>query len=138
MTSGQRIMGRLTDEMRRAATNLIDALAERQRAQAHGTFADPELVAQAVVVGGSVSGTPQFFGTQPARVQHGTQADFRGLPHEEDFARQLEYDNTQEHANHVHSVWRDLGHDWGGDLLSSHYRRQHHAPHLSGGGAGPD
>ena len=193
------------------------------------------LVAQAVVAGDLVSTTPQFFGTQPARVLAGPHAGFRGLPVEEDLARQLvhvldgdqrrravvaprapadissrddpvaslagvpsglsyadmspvsrpllenliqqyvgrapapvanrawadirqaglgevtfswagglepgqghyyavsgrtvllEYDNTQDGANHVHSVWRDLRHDWAGDLLRSHYRGR---PHL--------
>ena len=33
----------------------------------------------------------------------------------------IEYDNTQDHANHIHSVWRDLRNDWGADLLALHY-----------------
>ncbi|MEV0616764.1 DUF3500 domain-containing protein [Nonomuraea sp. NPDC050404] len=37
----------------------------------------------------------------------------------------LEYDNTQDEANHIHSVWRDLRHDWGGDLLARHYDEHH-------------
>lgn len=37
----------------------------------------------------------------------------------------VEYDNTQNNANHVHSVWRDLGGDWGDDLLKEHYHRSH-------------
>ncbi|TCC17030.1 DUF3500 domain-containing protein [Kribbella speibonae] len=32
-----------------------------------------------------------------------------------------EYDNTQDNANHIHSVWRDLRNDWGTDLLANHY-----------------
>lgn len=32
-----------------------------------------------------------------------------------------EYDNTQDDANHVHTVWRDLRNDWGKDLLAEHY-----------------
>ncbi|WP_112240954.1 DUF3500 domain-containing protein [Kribbella monticola] len=32
-----------------------------------------------------------------------------------------EYDNTQNDANHIHSVWRDLHNDWGKDLLAEHY-----------------
>ncbi len=39
----------------------------------------------------------------------------------------LEYDNTQDEADHIHSVWRDLRHDWGGDLLAGHYRDRPHA-----------
>lgn len=42
----------------------------------------------------------------------------------------LEYDNTQQDANHVHSVWRDLRHDWGDDLLAAHHAA-HHAAHDS-------
>ena len=36
----------------------------------------------------------------------------------------IEYDNTQNNANHIHTVWRDLERDFGGDLLRSHY--EHH------------
>jgi len=37
----------------------------------------------------------------------------------------LEYDNTQNDANHVHSVWRDFDHDFGVDLLKAHYEAAH-------------
>ncbi len=37
----------------------------------------------------------------------------------------IEYDNTQTNANHVHTVVRDLKHDFGGDLLLQHYRAAH-------------
>jgi Protein of unknown function (DUF3500) len=37
----------------------------------------------------------------------------------------LEYDNTQDGANHAHSVWRDLRRDWGTDLLAEHHARAH-------------
>jgi hypothetical protein len=194
------------------------------------------LVAQATVVGDEVAATPQFFGTEPAKVLEGPQAGHRGLPREEDLARQLvrllepdqqriaitsatapgdiktrydpvatidlidrglgharmdvgqrqllegligqyldraappiadrawselrqggmatvqfswaggidpgdphyyavfgptfllEYDNTQDDANHIHSVWRELRHDWGQDLLAGHYQSRHHEP----------
>lgn len=33
----------------------------------------------------------------------------------------IEYDNTQNNANHVHSVWRDFESDFGDDLLKKHY-----------------
>jgi hypothetical protein len=40
----------------------------------------------------------------------------------------IEYDNTQNDANHVHAVWRDFKGDWGADLLAQHYRNSpHHA-----------
>jgi hypothetical protein len=37
----------------------------------------------------------------------------------------LEYDNVQNGANHVHSVWRDFDHDFGADLLGEHYKAAH-------------
>ena len=37
----------------------------------------------------------------------------------------VEYDNTQNGANHIHAVWRDLTNDWGEDALAGHYRRDH-------------
>jgi hypothetical protein len=195
-------------------------------------FSGHHLVANVTVVGDEVAGTPQFFGTEPARVLHGPHRGFRGLPQEEDLARSLiallddrqrqlaitsvrapvdigsrydpvarlpasrgiawgrldrkqsqlltalihqyldraaapianrawadilqagldtvcfswagptepgrghyyavtggsfllEYDNTQDNANHIHTVWRDLARDWAGDLLSRHYGSQH-------------
>lgn len=39
----------------------------------------------------------------------------------------IEYDNTQNGANHIHSVWRDPTNDWGEDLLAAHYRVAHGA-----------
>ncbi len=40
----------------------------------------------------------------------------------------IEYDNTQNDANHIHSVWREFKGDWGKDLLAEHYRTApHHA-----------
>jgi hypothetical protein len=38
----------------------------------------------------------------------------------------IEYDNTQNNANHIHSVWRDFTNDWGEDLLAAHYATTHH------------
>lgn len=37
----------------------------------------------------------------------------------------IEYDNTQNDANHVHTVWRDFERDFGGDPLREHLRRSH-------------
>jgi hypothetical protein len=37
----------------------------------------------------------------------------------------IEYDNTQDKANHIHSVWRDFTGDFGGDLLKDHYQSSH-------------
>ena len=38
----------------------------------------------------------------------------------------LEYDNTQNDANHIHAVWRDLENDFGDDLLKRHYEQVTH------------
>ena len=34
----------------------------------------------------------------------------------------IEYDNTQNNANHIHTVVRDLKNDFGGDVLLEHYK----------------
>lgn len=38
----------------------------------------------------------------------------------------IEYDNTQNDANHVHTVWRDADNDFGQDLLRRHYEVHEH------------
>jgi hypothetical protein len=38
----------------------------------------------------------------------------------------IEYDNTQNDANHVHSVWREFQGDFGRDLLREHVQGVHH------------
>jgi hypothetical protein len=38
----------------------------------------------------------------------------------------IEYDNTQNSANHIHSVWHDPRGDFGLDLLGAHYRTERH------------
>ena len=37
----------------------------------------------------------------------------------------IEYDNTQNGANHIHSVFRDLRGDWGDDIIARHYAQSH-------------
>jgi hypothetical protein len=37
----------------------------------------------------------------------------------------IEYDNTQNNANHVHSVVRDLTNDFAEDILKAHYQNEH-------------
>jgi hypothetical protein len=43
----------------------------------------------------------------------------------------IEFDNSQNGGNHVHSVWRDFNGDFGRDLLREHIK----AAHRDGGGA---
>jgi len=38
----------------------------------------------------------------------------------------VEYDNTQNNANHIHTVWRDFKGDFGVDLLAMHYHTADH------------
>jgi hypothetical protein len=46
----------------------------------------------------------------------------------------VEYDNTQNNANHVHAVWRGFDRDFGLDLLKLHYDKDHGpgSPHATG------
>jgi len=37
----------------------------------------------------------------------------------------VEFDDTQDNANHIHSVWRDYEGDFGLDLLKEHYQSSH-------------
>jgi hypothetical protein len=37
----------------------------------------------------------------------------------------IELDDTQDNANHIHSVWRDFNGDFGGDLLKVQYESSH-------------
>lgn len=39
----------------------------------------------------------------------------------------IEYDNTQNRANHIHTVWRVFAGDFGRDLLREHYQQAHSA-----------
>jgi hypothetical protein len=57
--------------------------------------------------GGREPGEPHYYRVQGARLL-------------------AEYDNTQRGVNHVHTVWRDLDADFGGDALARHYAHVHH------------
>lgn len=46
----------------------------------------------------------------------------------------IEFDNTQNNGNHVHSIWRDFKGDFGRDLLREHIR----TAHLGGAGDGAE
>jgi hypothetical protein len=41
----------------------------------------------------------------------------------------VEYDNVQNNANHIHTVWRDAANDFGDDLLKAHYDSQSKTNH---------
>jgi Protein of unknown function (DUF3500) len=38
----------------------------------------------------------------------------------------IEFDNTQNNGNHIHSAWRDFNGDFGRDLIAEHYRNEPH------------
>lgn len=38
----------------------------------------------------------------------------------------IEFDNTQNNANHIHTVWRDFEGDFGRDLIQDHYKSSDH------------
>ena len=42
----------------------------------------------------------------------------------------IEYDNTQDNANHIHTVWRDFDRDFGLDPLRAHYLTSPHHRHV--------
>ena len=81
----------------------------------------PEQLAQARMEQIKKAGTGEFFAW--AGVEQ------RGGPHYYRIqapAFLIEYDNTQNGANHIHSVWRDFNGDFGLDLLAMHYQSSHH------------
>lgn len=41
----------------------------------------------------------------------------------------IEFDNTQNNANHIHTVWRDFDSDFGKDLIKEHYLHAEHHKH---------
>ena len=44
----------------------------------------------------------------------------------------IEYDNSQNNANHIHSVWHDPRNGFGADLLRAHYRPATTTPENAG------
>jgi hypothetical protein len=38
----------------------------------------------------------------------------------------IEFDNTEDNANHIHAIWRDPDNDFGADLLLTHVVEDHH------------
>ncbi len=104
--------GKLNGEQVAQLMNIMTVYAERQRPE----LADQDL-AKALRAGvdkihfawagGTDPGQPHYY-----RIQGPTFL--------------IEYDNTQNDANHVHSVWRDFTNDFGDDLLKRHYEQHKH------------
>ena len=38
----------------------------------------------------------------------------------------IEYDNSQNNANHIHVVWREFKGDFGRDMIGEHYHNELH------------
>lgn len=106
--------GKLTAEQQAALTKLVkEYLFSRRPDVATEEWAKLERVGLGQLyfawAGGVERGEPHYY-----RVQGGNFV--------------LEYDNTQNDANHVHALWRDFDHDFGGDLLKAHLDSGHQAP----------
>ncbi|MDQ3661858.1 MAG: DUF3500 domain-containing protein [Actinomycetota bacterium] len=96
----------MSSEQRAGLEALIDAyaqrLAEPLRAKTQGAVG-PVLFAWA---GGSAGGERHYYRIQGESVL-------------------IEYDNVQNGANHIHSVWRDTSGDFGIDPLKQHHENHH-------------
>lgn len=106
----------MSAEQRRLLLELLDVYAHRLR----GELAEAELakIRAASVekvyfawAGGAEPGQPHYY-----RIQGPTFV--------------IEYDNTQNNANHIHTVWRNFDGDFGADVLREHYARSHHHAQL--------
>ena len=86
------------------ASTVDDAVAEERLAAIRAAGVDNLHFAWA---GGTERGEPHYY-----RIQGPTTL--------------IEYDNVQNGANHIHSVWRDLRSDFGGDALRRHYESSAH------------
>jgi hypothetical protein len=102
MTPAQR--GLLMELIEVYATMMSDEIAERRLSLVREAGSDAISFAWA---GGHERGAPHYY-----RVQGPTFL--------------IEYDNTQNDANHIHSVWRDFDGDFGRDLLREHLERHPH------------
>jgi hypothetical protein len=101
----------LNDQQKAALTNLIAVYANRLRPEL--AQQDLKRIAQAGAdkiyfawAGGTEKGQGHYYRIHSPTVL-------------------IEYDDTQNDANHIHTVWRDLENDFGGDLLRQHYDQSH-------------
>lgn len=101
MTAGQRDV--LAAVIRQYVDRLPEEIADLHRARVTGPALEAMHFAWA---GGREHGQPHYYRIQGPRLL-------------------IEYDNTQNDANHIHAVWRDPEGDFGEDLLAEHYRHAH-------------
>ncbi len=100
MTAPQRQL--LTALLQQYIDRMPEQIAARERERVSGSF-DQIAFAWA---GGSERRQPHYYRLQGPRLL-------------------VEYDNTQDGANHIHSVWRDPEGYFGADLLAQHYAAAH-------------
>ncbi len=103
----------MTDQQRLALAKTIgaylDHMSEGVAAQYAGLLDPDRLGAAAFAWAGSEEpGSPHYYRIQSDRLL-------------------IEYDCTQNNANHTHSAWRDPTGDFGGDPLGDHYANAHSA-----------
>jgi len=112
--------GILASEMTRAQRDLLMSLIEEYAHWHRPELADEEL--RRIHVAGLEKVSFLWAGSTEARAGH----YYRVLGP----TFLIEYDNVQNQANHVHSVWRDAANDFGEDLLRQHYdsAAHHQAP----------
>jgi len=84
------------------ARNVHEELAERRMGQIDKAGRDIHFAWS----GGIHRGDPHYYRVQTSRFL-------------------IEMDDTQDNANHIHSVWRDFTGDFGEDLLQQHYQASH-------------
>lgn len=92
----------LTTLLEEYARNMPDQLAEAREEQIRKAGKDIYFA----WAGGTEKGDPHYYRVQTASFL-------------------IEYDDTQNNANHIHSVWRDFNGDFGVDLLKLHYQSSH-------------
>jgi len=104
---------KMTADQKESLRNLLSSYANRHRPEV--ADADIKKIEQAgfdkvyfAWAGGTELGQPHYY-----RIQ--------GLTF------LLEYDDTQNDANHIHTVWRDFENDFGEDVLRKHYDEVPHA-----------
>lgn len=96
MSSGQRAL----------LVALIDAYAQRLAEPLRTATQDAVGPVHFAWAGGFANGEPHYYRIQGESIL-------------------IEYDNVQNGANHIHSVWRDASDDFGADPLKQHHERHH-------------
>lgn len=101
----------MTDEQRRALIRIVGAYLGHQSegiAAQYAALVDPDQLGEAAFAwaGSDERAAPHYYRVQSERLL-------------------IEYDCTQNKANHTHSVWRDPLGDFGSDLLADHYANAH-------------